>query len=239
MDNRFYVYEWYIVSTNEVFYVGKGTGKRVTSSKSRGDLFKRIRSAYDTDYRIVFDELSEEKALELEARQMLIRKLENNYLVNVDDEFCDYYFPDLDDVYIEYCEKENEKDDKEYAFYDNMRKREFIPIIGIDEISQHYFGVPEDAVFDKIDDEIPEIYIHQRVGALKNSRIQEEVVFIKSANTKVKIRTKKKAKYIVEFEIPGYEEIVSFRAEGFKVIHSLDLIKYLNHGQSLNYKTNI
>ena len=23
--NKFYVYEWFIVSTNEIFYVGKGT----------------------------------------------------------------------------------------------------------------------------------------------------------------------------------------------------------------------
>ena len=25
---KFYVYEWYIVDTNEVIYVGKGTGNR-------------------------------------------------------------------------------------------------------------------------------------------------------------------------------------------------------------------
>lgn len=26
--NQFYVYEWFIVETEEVFYIGKGKGKR-------------------------------------------------------------------------------------------------------------------------------------------------------------------------------------------------------------------
>ena len=237
MENKFYVYEWYIVSTNEVFYVGKGTGKRVTSAKSRCNLFEKIKSTYDTNYRIVFNDLSEEQALELEARQMLIRRLENNYLVNIEETFFDYYFPDLDDAYIEYCEKESDKYDIEDAFNDKVNNRDFVPIVGIDDISKHYFGIPEDAVFDTIDDDIPEVYLHQRATALRNNRIQEEVEFIKSAKTKTRVRTKKCAKYIVEFEIPSYDEVTFYRTEGYKVIHALDLIKHINNGSLLNYKS--
>ena len=39
-----------------------------------------------------------------------------------------------------------------------------------------------------------EVYLHQRITALRNSRIQEEVEYIKSFFTKVKVRTKKKGK---------------------------------------------
>ena len=39
----FYVYEWYIVETGEIFYVGKGSGNRVTSMKDRNEYFKNIR----------------------------------------------------------------------------------------------------------------------------------------------------------------------------------------------------
>lgn len=28
MENNFYVYEWYNIDTQEIFYVGKGSGKR-------------------------------------------------------------------------------------------------------------------------------------------------------------------------------------------------------------------
>lgn len=31
----FYVYEWFIVETGEIFYVGKGTGKRYQVKKTK------------------------------------------------------------------------------------------------------------------------------------------------------------------------------------------------------------
>ena len=33
--NDFYVYEWFNIDTNEVFYVGKGRGKRYKEVKRR------------------------------------------------------------------------------------------------------------------------------------------------------------------------------------------------------------
>ena len=44
-------------------------------------------------------------------------------------------------------------------------------------------------------------------------------------------------KYIVEFEIPSYDEVTFYRTEGYKVIHALDLIKHINNGSLLNYKS--
>ena len=239
MENRFYVYEWCIVETGEVFYVGKGTGNRALSSKSRDVLFEKIRKLYKTSYRLVYDNLTEEQALKLEARQMLVRKLEGNHLVNILDEFDDYYFPDLDDAYMEFCEREAIRFDEEDTRNNNMRKRNFNPKVYVDDLSVHYFGMPEDAKFDIIEDEFLEVYLHQRTTALRNSRIQEEVEYIKSFFTKVKVRTKKKAKYIVEFEIPSYNEVIAYRDEGYKVIHAIDLIRHLNNGRPLDYKSNM
>ena len=70
-----YVYEWYIVETGEIFYVGKGSGKRATSMKDRNDLFKQIRRENNCDFRILkyFDDNQEafnyekERGLELKA----------------------------------------------------------------------------------------------------------------------------------------------------------------------------
>lgn len=51
--HKYYVYIWFIVSSGEVFYVGKGSGNRVTSMKDRNRHFKNIRSKCDCDYKIV------------------------------------------------------------------------------------------------------------------------------------------------------------------------------------------
>ena len=43
-DRRFYVYEWYVTDTDEVFYFGKGTGDRYKRLNGRNYFFfwKRI-----------------------------------------------------------------------------------------------------------------------------------------------------------------------------------------------------
>ena len=53
IEAKYYVYEWYIEDTNEIFYVGKGTRNRVTSMKNRNSYFKNIRKKYKCNYRIL------------------------------------------------------------------------------------------------------------------------------------------------------------------------------------------
>jgi hypothetical protein len=65
MNNKFYVYEWYNKNTNEVFYVGKGTGKRYLSKK-RNKKFLEYIEKNETDVRIVKNNLLEEDAFKLE-----------------------------------------------------------------------------------------------------------------------------------------------------------------------------
>lgn len=72
-EKPFYVYEWYIVETGEVFYVGKGSGNRVTSMKDRNDYFKNIRAKHECGYRIVrrFDNEEDAYNFELEYGKQL------------------------------------------------------------------------------------------------------------------------------------------------------------------------
>lgn len=74
MNNNFYVYEWFIVETGEIFYVGKGVNNRVTSMKDRNDYFKNIRKKYECNYRFVKKNLMEEEAYELELEYGLFLK---------------------------------------------------------------------------------------------------------------------------------------------------------------------
>jgi hypothetical protein len=65
-NKTYYVYEWYIVESGEVFYVGKGCDNRVTSMKNRNKYFKNIRAKHECGYRILADNLAEQEAYDLE-----------------------------------------------------------------------------------------------------------------------------------------------------------------------------
>lgn len=62
----FYVYEWFIVDTLEVFYVGKGTGMRRFEIHNRSKYFKNVYNKYNCAVHLVYCNLTNEQACELE-----------------------------------------------------------------------------------------------------------------------------------------------------------------------------
>lgn len=85
IKNRFYVYEWYNIETGEIFYVGKGTGRRLKSPNGRNRYFLRYKNKYNCDVRIVKDNLTNDESLELEAELIAKYKKENQPLTNLTD----------------------------------------------------------------------------------------------------------------------------------------------------------
>lgn len=69
--NSYYVYEYYVIETNEVFYVGKGSGNRVSSGK-RNKFCEDMKRSHNWAYRIAKDNLTEQEAFSLEKE--LIKK---------------------------------------------------------------------------------------------------------------------------------------------------------------------
>ena len=63
----FYVYEWFIIDTNEVFYVGKGCGDRYKTLR-RNRYFLNIYNKYSCDVRIVKSKLTEQESFNEEIR---------------------------------------------------------------------------------------------------------------------------------------------------------------------------
>jgi len=64
-ERKFYVYEWYLKSTNEVFHVGKGSGNRYKERKAhRNEYFQNVlrKHGEDVDVRIVRANLTEQEA---------------------------------------------------------------------------------------------------------------------------------------------------------------------------------
>jgi hypothetical protein len=67
VDGEYYVYEWFIKDTNEVFYVGKGKGNRYKETKSRNKFFLDMYKTHSCDVRKVFDGLTEKEAFAKEV----------------------------------------------------------------------------------------------------------------------------------------------------------------------------
>lgn len=63
---KFYVYEWFNIENNEVFYVGKGCNKRYKALNGRNQLFIDYIKNNKVDSRIVIDNLTEEEAFQKE-----------------------------------------------------------------------------------------------------------------------------------------------------------------------------
>lgn len=74
-SKQFYVYAYYLKSTNHIFHIGKGTGNRYkNTSNSRNQYFKNIINKYkdDVDVKILKNNLTEQEAWDLEKE--LIKK---------------------------------------------------------------------------------------------------------------------------------------------------------------------
>lgn len=76
-NNVYYVYAWYYNETGEIFYIGKGKGKRCFERKaSRNAYFKNIVNSSDVNVKILIDNLTNEEALNIEKQ--LIHEHWNN-----------------------------------------------------------------------------------------------------------------------------------------------------------------
>ena len=123
--NDFYVYEWFVVSTGEVFYVGKGRGNRYKEYHDRAYEAERIRQLYETDVRFVGQNLTEAESVELESIEMLrILNETNDRLTNRVTPF-------------------TAKRKNGYGPSPNTPALQFekAPVLWACEIEEHYFGV--------------------------------------------------------------------------------------------------
>ena len=66
----FYVYEWYIKDTGEIFYVGKGSGKRYKVTTRRNKLFTETIQKYDCESRIIKYFKNEKDAFKYEEERI-------------------------------------------------------------------------------------------------------------------------------------------------------------------------
>lgn len=78
-ERKFYVYEWYIVDTNEVFYVGKGTGNRLKQISCRNRFFKCMYKTHKCKVRKIYENLTEQEAFKKEIETIKYYKENTDY----------------------------------------------------------------------------------------------------------------------------------------------------------------
>lgn len=76
---KYYIYEWYIKDTDEVFYVGKGCGDRYKITKRNNKFFTDMYNSHECDVRILEDCLTEEEAYSKEAQWIAWYRENTNY----------------------------------------------------------------------------------------------------------------------------------------------------------------
>ena len=86
----FYVYYWIRPDTNEIFYIGKGSGNRITSLKSRNlhvlNVVKKFRGLKNIIKGKFVDNISEEESFNLEIEKIKeYREKLGNRLLNISD----------------------------------------------------------------------------------------------------------------------------------------------------------
>lgn len=124
----FYVYEWFIKETNEVFYIGKGINNRYKDLRRRNNYFNNIYKKYNCDVRIVkyFDK--EEDAFEYEKTLINYYKQKNqakaNFHIGGSGGNTLKHMPeDLKEKYIQKMRKINKKRCNNYDFKNNTSTR--------------------------------------------------------------------------------------------------------------------
>ena len=87
LNNKYYVYAHINITTNEVFYIGKGFGDRCNSLLGRSKYWHRIVNKYGYDVIIIQESLSNEEALEKEIYwiKRINRKINGGSLINMTD----------------------------------------------------------------------------------------------------------------------------------------------------------
>lgn len=81
---KFYVYEWFIKNTNEIFYVGKGCKNRYKEIKRRNKIFKIFYENFDCDVKIIKYFNNEDEAFWFEHERIMELKQNNQAKANLD-----------------------------------------------------------------------------------------------------------------------------------------------------------
>jgi hypothetical protein len=155
----FYVYEWFIKETEEIFYVGKGRGNRFIELHQRAYEAEKIRKKFETDSRIIASGLTEEEAIELESKEI------TRILNETNDRLTNRQIP-------LFTKRGNGYDRSPGS---PTIRFETAPVLYASEIEEHYFGIQQRA-FDQVQ------YDNLKAVAFITRGMRDEISVIYASN---------------------------------------------------------
>ena len=227
--NDFYVYEWYIKKTGEIFYVGKGRGNRYKEYHNKAYEAEKIREVYDTDVKFVKKNLTEEEAIEIESIEMERILNETEYVLT------NRIVPLLAKRGNYYEKSKNT----------TQLKKEEAPTFYSNEIDYHYFNIKEKS-FDNVEmDNLKNIcfiekYISEDIINIvydnKFENYYDETIMLLKKNN-CNILTSRYAKSVTAWVYCGDDEIYNYNinqkqakeklGKNIPTYHLIDIWKYL------------
>ncbi len=236
--NDFYVYEWYIKKTGEIFYVGKGCADRYKAPHEHSQWAERIREKYDTGIRFLVSGVSEDEALQKETEEITrilndTNDILTNKIIPIGVRRSGlWYKPASDSVKLEF---------------------EQAPIIYVTEIEKHYFG-REGRQFDLISEELlhrpffAKDWVSDSINSIVYHKQYEsyykEVVDALESKTDCKLLSSRYAKsvtawiYAGEISLEFYENLQEYTEHNhgrrIPCIHLIDVWKYLKTTNQLS-----
>lgn len=225
----YYVYEYYIKQTGEVFYVGKGRDNRY-KDLNRNDIFRRISESYEIDVKKIKTNLTEQQAFNLEEETIKNYLDDGKFLANVqvpigyrggysDDNNYQYMVtPNLVSSKLELYyfhnsdtwDEINEEDLLKTYFWSDCRMRE--------EDSLVYFRNRLEHLPWYANELNKQIGIH--LSKLIENKLKKSVRVFKSANSK-------SAKSIILPVVPTEYKLEKIRQSSKKLFHLVDVLNYL------------
>lgn len=125
----YYVYEWYIVSTNEVIYVGKGTRNRY-KVKKHNNLFNEMVKRFECESRIVKEFDTEEEAFEYEFDYVNLKREQGQCVCNIRNGgyggTTEWWTDELRKHYSEYNAMKSKKQRKRMSINNPMKDKKIV-----------------------------------------------------------------------------------------------------------------
>lgn len=149
----FYVYEWYIIDTEEIFYVGKGCKKRKGQISARNKLFKEVYDNNKCANRIVKEFDNENDAFNYEHQR--ITELKNKGLCKCNLDYggkggCHFIWtPEMREYYSKYNVMKSKKQRERMSKNNPMKNKEYAMKNGLKHRKPFYIGDNEFQTLDE------------------------------------------------------------------------------------------
>ena len=214
-DKRFYVYLWFTLDEEKIFYVGKGTGKRVehilkeieayeqNPRKYKGKRYKTLRDLHGISYKILLDGLSSFEAEIYEFCMMREFTKQGEVLLN----------------YVDMPQNESEEVINS-------------PTIVKDQFYERYLNDYSSPLFDVVSREyLISAYLNDSYTLGRDVSECRNIIklWIESSGGKVYTHKGKKTKSVIVFGGYEYDNYLNDHKEGKKVYSSTDVLLFLKN----------